>query len=129
MEIYKNLDTPQNKIFQNLLNSETEKKKIEEGSIVEAEITKISDKFCWVHLGMKSEAMIDIAEFKNLGMIEKLKLNEKIDVLLENAESKSGEIIVSFEKAHKQKGFLKLKKAYEDNLTIKGEITGLARKI
>ena len=39
MEIYKNLDTPQNKIFQNILNSETEKKKIEEGSIVEAEIT------------------------------------------------------------------------------------------
>ncbi len=124
MEIYKNLDTPQNKIFQNLLNSETEKKKIEEGSIVEAEITKISDKFCWVHLGMKSEAMIELSEFKNLGMADKVKLNEKIDVLLENSESKSGEIIVSFEKAHKQKGFLKLKKAFEENITIKGEIIG-----
>ena len=86
MEIYKNLDTPQNKIFQNLLNSETEKKKIEEGSIVEAEITKISDKFCWVHLGMKSEAMIELSEFKNLGMADKVKLNEKIDVLLENSD-------------------------------------------
>ena len=120
----KSQDTPQNKIFQNLLNSETEKKKIEEGSIVEAEITKISDKFCWVHLGMKSEAMIELSEFKNLGMADKVKLNEKIDVLLENSESKSGEIIVSFEKAHKQKGFLKLKKAFEENITIKGEIIG-----
>ena len=40
MEVYKNLDTPQNKSFQDLLNSETEKRKVEEGSIVEAEITK-----------------------------------------------------------------------------------------
>ena len=124
MEVYKNLDTPQNKSFQDLLNSETEKRKVEEGTIVEAEITKITDKYCWVHLGMKSEAMIDINEFKTLGMTDMLKLNQKIDVLLENLETKSGEIIVSFEKAHKQKGFLKLKKAFEDDLTIKGEITG-----
>ena len=93
MEVYKNLDTPQNKSFQDLLNSETEKRKIEEGSIVEAEITKITDKFCWVHLGMKSEAMIDITEFKTLGMTDMLKLNQKIDVLLENLETKSGEIM------------------------------------
>lgn len=124
MEIYKNLDTPQNKKFQDLLNSETAKNKIEEGTIVQAEITKISDKFCWVHLGMKSEAMIELTEFKNLGQLNKVKLNEKIDVLLENAESKSGDIIVSYEKAHKQKGFLLLKKAYEENKTIKGEIIG-----
>lgn len=124
MEIYKNLDSPQNKTFQDLLNLEKEKKRVEEGSIIEAEITKITDKFCWVHLGMKSEAMIELSEFKNIGMMDVVKLNEKIEVLLENTESKSGEIIVSFEKAHKQKGFLKLKKAFEENKTIKGEITG-----
>ena len=54
---------------------------------------------------MKSEAMIELSEFKNIGMMDVVKLNEKIEVLLENTESKSGEIIVSFEKAHKQKDF------------------------
>ena len=45
MEIYKNLDTPQNKKFQDLLNSETAKNKIEEGTIVQAEITKFQINF------------------------------------------------------------------------------------
>ena len=64
MEVYKkDLSTPQSKKFIELLNSETAKSKIEEGSIVKAEITNITEKFCWVYLGMKSEAMIDIAGF------------------------------------------------------------------
>lgn len=125
MEVYKkDLSTPQSKKFIELLNSETAKSKIEEGSIVKAEITNITEKFCWVYLGMKSEAMVDIAEFKNLNQLDNLKVGNKIDVLLENSESKNGEIIVSFEKAHKQKGFLELKKAFEDNLAITGEIIG-----
>ena len=52
---------------------------------------------------MKSEAMIEVSEFKNLNQMEILQIGNKIDVLLENAESKNGEIIVSFEKAQKQK--------------------------
>ena len=39
MEVYKNLDTPQNKSFQDLLNSETEKRKIEE-EIIQNNIQK-----------------------------------------------------------------------------------------
>ena len=43
MEIYKNLDSPQNKTFK-IVNLER-KKRVGEGSIIEAEITKITDKF------------------------------------------------------------------------------------
>ena len=58
MEVYKkDLSSAHSKKFIELLNSETAKNKIEEGSIVNAEITNITEKFCWVYLGMKSEAM------------------------------------------------------------------------
>tara|TARA_B100000700_G_scaffold330051_1_gene454359 strand:+ start:88 stop:1812 length:1725 start_codon:yes stop_codon:yes gene_type:complete len=124
MEVYKDITSQQSKKFEELLNSETAKNKVEEGSIVKAEITNISEKFVWVHLGMKSEAMIEINEFKNLNQLDNIKVGQSIEVLLENSESKSGEIIVSLEKAHKQRGFQKLKKAFEDNQIITGEIIG-----
>ncbi len=123
MEIYKNIQSPLNKKFEELLTTESEKNKIEEGTIVNAKIINISRKYVWLHLGMKSEAMVDINEFKNLNLLDKIKIGQTCEVLLENAESKSGEIIVSLEKAHKQKGFEILKKAYEEGKIIKGELT------
>ena len=125
MEIYKDLNSDASKEFEKLLNSQLSKNKIEEGSIVQAEITKISDKFCYCYIGgMKSEAMIDLSEFKSIDQQDKIKVGSKIEVLLENIESKSGEIIVSIEKAHKQKGFDILKKAYENKEHRTGMIVG-----
>ena len=51
MEVYKkDLSSAHSKKFIELLNSETAKNKVEEGSIVNAEITNITEKFCWVYL-------------------------------------------------------------------------------
>ena len=41
-------------------------------------------KFVWVHLGMKSEAMIEINEFKNLNQLDNIKVGQSIELLLEN---------------------------------------------
>ena len=50
--------------FASLLNNQS-KTKIEEGKIYEATVTKISQKYCWVHLDqLKSEPAIDINEIK-----------------------------------------------------------------
>jgi ribosomal protein S1 len=68
MEIYKNIQSPLNKKFEELLTTESEKNKIEEGTIVNAKIINISRKYVWLHLGMKSEATVDIKEFKNLNL-------------------------------------------------------------
>ena len=45
MEIYKDLNTQANKDFENLLNSQLSKIKIEEGKIIDGLITKITNKF------------------------------------------------------------------------------------
>ena len=124
MEIYKDLNNPDNQQFEKLLNSQLSKNKIEEGKIVEGKVTKITEKFLFVFIpGLKSEPIIDINELKMIGMKEKISVGESIPVLLEKIEDKNGEVIVSALKAKKIKGWYELEKAYEDNESIMGKIT------
>ena len=124
MEIYKNLSTPATKEFEQLLNSQLSKTKIEEGKVIEGKINKITDKYCFLYIpGLKSEPVLDINELKSLGLKDKIKIGEKISVLLEKIEDKNGEVLVSANKAHKIKGWNKLVEAYEKNEPIMGKIT------
>ena len=99
MEIYKDLSSPASKQFQELLNTQLSKNKIEEGKIIDGKITKITEKFVFIFIpGLKSEPILDI-------------------------EDKNGEVVVSALKAQKIKGWYKLEKAYEENESIIGKIT------
>ena len=124
MEIYSDLSNPKSKEFEELLNSQLSKVKIEEGKIIEGKINKITDKFCFLFIeGLKSEPVLDVNELKSLGLSEKLKVGESISVLLEKIEDKNGEVLVSASKAQKIKGWDKLVEAYEKNEPIMGKIT------
>ena len=124
MEIYKELKTPASKEFEKLLNSQLSKNKIEEGKIVEGKIAKITDKFVFLFIeGLKSEPVLDINELKAMKIFDKVKVGEKISVLLERIEDKNGEVLVSADKAQKIKGWHELEKAYEKNEPIMGKIT------
>ena len=124
MEIFKDLSTPASKEFEQLLNTQLSKTKIEEGKIVEGKINKITEKFVFLFIdGLKSEPILDINELKTLGLKDKIKIGEKISVLLEKIEDRNGEVLVSANKAHKIKGWNKLVEAYENNEPIMGKIT------
>ncbi len=124
MEIYQDLTNPNTKEFEKLLNSQLSKIQIEEGKIIEGKINKITDKFCFLFIeGLKSEPVLDINELKSMGLGEKIKVGEKIPVLLEKIEDKNGEVLVSASKAQKIKGWDKLVEAYEKNQPIMGKIT------
>ena len=124
MQIYKDLKTPENKQFQELLNSQLSKNKIEEGKIIDGKITKITEKFVFIFIpGLKSEPIIDVNELKLIGLNKKIVIGETISVLLEKIEDKNGEVIVSAIKAQKIKGWYELEKAYETNQSIIGKIT------
>ncbi len=124
MEIYKDLDNPLSKEFEQMLSSQFSKNTIEEGKIIEGKINKITDKFVFLFVeGLKSEPILDINEIKSLGLIDKVKIGEKISVLLERIEDKNGEVLVSLSKAQKIKGWNKLVEAYEKNEPIMGKIT------
>ncbi len=124
MEIYKDLQSPENKEFEKLLNSQLSKNKIEEGKIIDGKITKITEKFVFIFIpGLKSEPIVDINELKMIGLKDKITIGETLSVLLEKIEDKNGEVIVSALKAQKIKGWYKLEEAYEKNESIIGKIT------
>ena len=124
MEIYKDLSSTASKEFEQLLNSQLSKTKIEEGKVIEGKINKITEKFVFLFIeGLKSEPVLDINELKSMGWVEKIKIGEKIPVLLERIEDKNGEVLVSASKAQKIKGWDKLVEAYENNEPIMGKIT------
>ena len=78
MEIYKDLNSPINQKFEELLNSQLSKNKIEEGKIIEGKITKVTEKYVFIFiLGLKSEPIIDINELKMIGFKDKIK-KEKV---------------------------------------------------
>tara|TARA_B100001057_G_scaffold275963_1_gene276229 strand:+ start:10427 stop:12157 length:1731 start_codon:yes stop_codon:yes gene_type:complete len=124
MEIFKDLTSPKSQEFEKLLNSQLSKNKIEEGKIIEGKINKITEKFVFLFVdGLKSEPVLDINELKSMGLNEKIKIGEKISVLLEKIEDKNGEVIVSASKAQKIRGWDKLVEAYEKKEPIMGKIT------
>ena len=130
MEIYKELKTPASKEFEKLLNSQLSKNKIEEGKIVEGKVAKITDKFIFLFIeGLKSEPVLDINELKTMKIFDKVKVGEKISVLLERIEDKNGEVLVSANKAQKIKGWYKLVEAYEKNEPIMGKITSKCKGV
>ena len=125
MEIYKDTNNAASKEFEKLLNNQISKtKNLIEGKIVEGVVTKVSEKYVFLFIeGLKSEPLVDINEIKTLGLESKLKVGEKIQVLLERIEDKNGEVIVSASKAQKIKGWDILVKAFENNEPIMGKIT------
>jgi len=124
MEIYKDLSSKASQEFEKLLNSQLSKTNIEEGKIIEGKINKVTEKFVFLFVeGLKSEPVVDINELKSMGLSEKIKVGEKISVLLERIEDKNGDVIVSASKAQKIKGWDKLVEAYEKKEPIMGKIT------
>ena len=130
MEIYKDLSNPDNQQFEQLLNSQLSKVNIEEGKIIEGKINKITEKYVFLHVdGLKSEPVLDINELKTMGLSEKIKIGEKIAVLLEKLEDKMGEVVVSASKAQKIKGWDKLVEAFEKKEPIMGKLLLNAKEV
>ncbi len=124
MEIFKSVKTEASKEFQKLLDSQfTKTQSLVEGKIIEGIITKITEKFVFLDCGLKSEPILDINELKTIGLEKKIKVGEKIPVLLERLEDKEGNVVVSASKAQKIKGWDILVEAFEKNEPIIGKIT------
>ena len=79
MQVYKDLNSPKVKEFEQLLNSQSSKSKIEEGKIIDGKVAKITEKYIFVdYPGLKSEAVIDVNEYKTIFKnVNELKVGDK----------------------------------------------------
>ena len=116
---------PLHEEFQNLLEEDFKDRKLKENEIIQATVTEIMKNFIVVDCKAKSEGMIPIEEFKNDDELSNLKIGSTIDVFLERIESaRSGEIVLSRDKARKMKSWKKMEKVFETQEELTGYITG-----
>ena len=108
--------------FEKLLSQDWDNRKFKEGEITTGVVSKVGKKFIFVDLGLKSEGAIPVEEFKLTKEIDKIEIGSKIEVLLEKIENKSGDVVVSREKARKAGSWKKMEKAFENKEKIKGVI-------
>ncbi len=75
---------------------------LKEGAIVPGVITEIRQNEVIVDIGAKAEAVIPASEFVDLG---ELQIGSTIDVFLEKLEDKTGNPVVSYDKAEQKKNW------------------------
>ena len=120
--ILKQDKTKSNKEFEKLLSEDLGNRKFKEGEVTSGIVSEVGKKFVFVDLGLKSEGAIPIEEFKLTKEIDKIKIGSKIDVLLEKIENRSGDVVISREKARKAHSWKKMESAYEKKEEVKGII-------
>ena len=125
IEVYPNSTTASQDEFKELLKSEFSKNKnVEEGKVIECTVKKITDNYCYLSAdGLKQEPVLDTRELSAHGLLDKIKEDSKIEVLLERLEHpKTGEIIVSYEKAVKLAGWKKIVEMHKNEEPVNGKI-------
>ncbi len=111
-------------IFGKLFKKLIKKKNIKQGSIIKGKIIDIDHKNVIIDSGLKSESYIPIEQFKNSKGKINIKINDDVEVLVDNISGGYGETILSREKAQKYKSWLNIEKSYKESKIIKGIING-----
>tara|TARA_A100001015_G_scaffold293944_1_gene371156 strand:- start:196 stop:1917 length:1722 start_codon:yes stop_codon:yes gene_type:complete len=111
----------QHKEFQSLLEKDFAKRTVKEGQIIKAIVTEITQKFVVCDASLKAEAMIDKSEFTS-DELEKLKINDVVEVFLERVENFKGQVVISRSKAKQMKGWQSVVKLHKEDKICEGII-------
>ena len=93
----------------------------EEGSIVEGRVVAISKDKVVVDIGYKSEGSIPTDQFSS-EELQALKVNDRLQVYIEEREDAEGNLILSKEKADKMKVWEELEQSYKEEKVVEGRI-------
>ncbi|WP_373746250.1 30S ribosomal protein S1 [Neisseria dentiae] len=110
--------------FAQLLEESFTLQEMNPGEVITAEVVGIDQNFVTVNAGLKSESLIDVAEFKNTqGEIE-VKVGDFVTVTIESVENGFGETKLSREKAKRAADWIALEEAMENGDILSGVING-----
>ena len=91
--------------------------KVVENEVVEGEVTAIGKREVIVTIGGKSEGVISAPEFR---YNPDLKVGDKVEVYVESAEDRKGQLVLSHKKARALKSWDRVNEAYNNNEIVKG---------
>ena len=110
--------------FAALFEESLSRQEMRAGEVITAEVVRIDQNFVVVNAGLKSESFIPVEEFKNdRGELE-ANPGEFVLVAIEMLEDGYGETRLSRDKAKRIAAWNDLDKALQDQILVKGVITG-----
>ncbi len=93
--------------------------KVADHQVVEGTVTSVDKKEVVVNIGYKSDGIIPASEFR---YNPDLKIGDKVEVYVESAEDKKGQLILSHKKARLSKSWDEVNTALEQDAVIQGFI-------
>ncbi len=93
--------------------------KVIENEVVEGTVVVLNKREVIVNIGYKSEGVISINEFR---YNPELTVGDKVEVYVENAEDKKGQLILSHKKARSLRSWDRVNEAFEKDEIVKGYI-------
>jgi small subunit ribosomal protein S1 len=110
--------------FSELFEQTLANQRIKPGMILTGRVISVGDDMVVVSVGLKSEAVIPIEQFRNeKGEIE-VAAGDEVEVALDAVEDGNGETRLSREKAKRARTWTRLEKAFNDSEIVIGIITG-----
>ena len=96
-------------------------KNLEEGTITEGRVVALTKDKVVVDIGYKSEGMIPSDQFSHEDL-QNIKIDDRIQVYIEECEDADGNLVLSKEKADKMKIWEELEKLYKEEKSIDGKV-------
>ena len=93
--------------------------KVQVGEVVEGTVISLNKREVVVNIGYKSEGIIPVSEFR---YNPELAVGEKVEVYVESAEDKKGQLVLSHKKARQLRSWDRVNEALEKDEVIKGYI-------
>ena len=98
----------------------TSEERYQEGDIVTGKVVGVTNDGLVVDIGIKSEGLIPISDFDKDE--HDFKIGDPIEVLLLRKESKTGQVLLSYQQAQEIRQWDKLEQAYKENAILDGVI-------
>jgi small subunit ribosomal protein S1 len=110
--------------FAQLFEQSLANQRIRPGMILTGLIIDVTDDVVIVNVGLKSEAVIPLEQFKNERGEVEVKAGDQVEVALDSVEDGTGETRLSREKAKRARTWTRLEEAFNKAEIVTGVITG-----
>jgi small subunit ribosomal protein S1 len=110
--------------FAQLFEQSLANQRIRPGMILTGLVIDVTSDVVIVNVGLKSEAVIPLEQFKNERGEVEVKAGEQVEVALDSVEDGTGETRLSREKAKRARTWTRLEEAFNKSEIVTGVITG-----
>jgi small subunit ribosomal protein S1 len=110
--------------FSEMFESSLANQRIRPGTILTGLVIDVTDDVVIINVGLKSEAVIPIEQFKNERGEVEVRPGEHVEVALDSVEDGTGETRLSREKAKRARTWTRLEEAFTKSEIVTGLISG-----